>query len=83
MRGLGSDNIDHRLRHADFSTTPASGARYLGMPIAALSQLKHALVVGSRLRKDHPLFAQRIRQATRSGAQVDVISSTPRVPRRP
>ena len=75
MRGLGSDNIDHRLRHADFSTTPASGARYLGMPIAALSQLKHALVVGSRLRKDHPLFAQRIRQATRSGAQVDVISS--------
>ena len=73
MRGLGSDNIDHRLRHADF--TAQTGARYLGMPIAALSTLKHALVVGSRLRKDHPLFAQRIRQATRRGAKVDVIGS--------
>ena len=73
MRGLGSDNIDHRLRHADF--TAHAGARYLGMPIAALSTLKHALVVGSRLRKDHPLFAQRIRQAARRGAKVDVIGS--------
>ena len=73
MRGLGSDNIDHRLRHADF--TAHTGARYLGMPIAALSTLKHALVVGSRLRKDHPLFAQRIRQAARRGAKVDVIGS--------
>jgi NADH-quinone oxidoreductase subunit G len=73
MRGLGSDNIDHRLRHADFKAH--AGARYLGMPIAALSTLKHALVVGSRLRKDHPLFAQRIRQAARRGAKVDVIGS--------
>ncbi len=73
MRGLGSDNIDHRLRHANF--TAHIGARYLGMPIAALSTLKHALVVGSRLRKDHPLFAQRIRQAARRGAKVDVIGS--------
>ena len=73
MRGLGSDNIDHRLRHADF--TPHAGARFLGMPIATLSTLKHALVIGSRLRKDHPLFAQRIRQATRRGAKVDVIGS--------
>jgi NADH-quinone oxidoreductase subunit G len=73
MRGLGSDNIDHRLRHADF--TAHAGARYLGMPIAALSTLKHALIVGSRLRKDHPLFAQRIRQAARRGAKVDVIGS--------
>ncbi len=73
IRGLDSDNIDHRLRHADF--TVQTGARYLGMPIAALSTLKHALVVGSRLRKDHPLFAQRIRQATRRGAKVDVIGS--------
>lgn len=73
MRGLGSDNIDHRLHHANF--TGHTGARYLGMPIAALSTLKHALVVGSRLRKDHPLFAQRIRQAARRGAKVDVIGS--------
>jgi NADH-quinone oxidoreductase subunit G len=68
VRGLGSENIDHRLRQADFS--PADGARWLGMPIAELSGLQRVLVVGSFLRKDHPLFAQRIRQAARHGAQV-------------
>ncbi len=71
VRGLGGDNIDHRLRHADFTNTaPGRGARWLGMPIAALSKLQRVLVVGSFLRKDHPLFAQRIRQATRHGAKV-------------
>ncbi|KAB0584115.1 NADH-quinone oxidoreductase subunit G [Ideonella dechloratans] len=68
VRGLGSDNIDHRLRHADF--TVGQGVRWLGMPIASLSTLDRAFVVGSFLRKDHPLFAQRIRQAVRRGAQV-------------
>jgi NADH-quinone oxidoreductase subunit G len=32
-----------------------------------LSTLQRVLVVGSNLRKDHPLFAQRIRQAARHG----------------
>ena len=68
VRGLGSDNIDHRLRHADASV--GNGARWLGCSIATLSTLDRALVVGSFLRKDHPLFAQRLRQATRHGAQV-------------
>jgi NADH-quinone oxidoreductase subunit G len=74
VRGLGSDNIDYRLRHAEFDATPP-GARWLGLPIAALSQLQGALVVGSNLRKEHPLFAQRIRQAARHGAQVAAITS--------
>ncbi len=70
-RGLGSENIDHRTRHADFANTAAPGkARWLGLPVAALSGLQRVLVVGSFLRKDHPLFAQRIRQAARKGAQV-------------
>ncbi|HNK19887.1 MAG TPA: NADH-quinone oxidoreductase subunit NuoG, partial [Piscinibacter sp.] len=71
VRGLGSENVDHRLRHADFANTaPAGKARWLGLPIAALTTLQRVLVVGSFLRKDHPLFAQRIRQAARKGAQV-------------
>jgi len=73
VRGLGSDNIDHRLRHAEFPRY--EGVRWLGLPIAALSQLQRVLVVGSNLRKDHPLFAQRIRQAVRHGAQVSAITS--------
>ena len=71
VRGLGSESIDHRTRHADFShSAPTGHARWLGMPIAALSQLDRAFVIGSFLRKDHPLMAQRLRQATRRGAQV-------------
>ncbi len=73
VRGLGSDNIDHRLRHAEFGK--AEGVRWLGLPIAALTQLQRVLVVGSNLRKDHPLFAQRLRQAVRHGAQLSAITS--------
>ena len=68
-RSLGSDNIDHRLRHADFRHE--GGVRWLGLAIADLTQLDRALVVGSFLRKDHPLFAQRLRQAARHGAQLN------------
>ena len=71
VRGLGSESIDHRLRHSDFANTAGQGqARWLGMPIEALSRLDAALVVGSFLRKDHPLFAQRIRQSVRHGGRV-------------
>ncbi|HRD96518.1 MAG TPA: NADH-quinone oxidoreductase subunit NuoG, partial [Rubrivivax sp.] len=71
VRGLGSENVDHRLRHADFGNTAAAGqARWLGRPIASLSRLDAALVVGSFLRKDHPLLAQRLRQAVRHGARL-------------
>jgi NADH-quinone oxidoreductase subunit G len=74
VRGLGSANIDYRLRHAQFEAGQP-GARWLGLPIAALSELQSALVIGGNLRKDHPLFAQRIRQAARNGAPVAVITS--------
>ncbi len=71
VRGLGSENVDHRLRHADFEHPPAAGqARWLGTSIASLSKLQRVLVIGSFLRKDHPLLAQRLRQAARKGGQV-------------
>jgi NADH-quinone oxidoreductase subunit G len=73
MRGLGSDNIDYRLRNAEFA--PKVGVRWLGTTIASLSQLQRVLVVGSNLRKDHPLFAQRIRQSVRKGCAVSAINS--------
>lgn len=77
VRGLGSSNIDSRLRAADFGNAAADGeARWLGLPIAALSDLQRVLVVGSNLRKDHPLFAQRIRQAARKGAQVNALNES-------
>ena len=73
MRGMGSGNIDYRLRNAEFA--PHEGVRHLGTSIASLSQLQRVLVVGSNLRKDHPLFAQRIRQAVRKGGSLSAINS--------
>jgi NADH-quinone oxidoreductase subunit G len=73
VRGLGSGNIDYRLRNAEFEV--ADKARYLGTSIASLSHLERVLVVGSNLRKDHPLFAQRIRQAAKMGCQVSALNA--------
>ncbi|MDQ6638918.1 MAG: NADH-quinone oxidoreductase subunit NuoG, partial [Pseudomonadota bacterium] len=67
VRGLGSDNIDTRLRE---TAAPGGAMRWLGRSIASLSDLQRVLVVGSFLRKDHPLFAQRLRQAAKKGAKV-------------
>jgi NADH-quinone oxidoreductase subunit G len=76
VRGLGSGNIDFRTRHADFSAPAAAGtARWLGTSIASLSSLQRVLVVGSFLRKDHPLFAQRIRQAAKKGGKVHSLNA--------
>lgn len=73
LRGLGSDNIDYRLRNAQFNAF--EGVRWLGMPIAALQELQSVLVLGSNLRKDHPLFAQRVRQAAKRGCKVFAINA--------
>ncbi len=72
MRGLGSDNVDFRLRQTDFSGVRA-GIPWLGMKIAEIGALDRVLVVGSFLRKEHPLIAQRLRQAVKRGARVSVI----------
>ncbi|MBK6804664.1 MAG: NADH-quinone oxidoreductase subunit G [Betaproteobacteria bacterium] len=73
-RGLGCGNVDHRLRQADFSDDRAlAGIPWLGMPIADVGTLDRVLVVGSFLRKDHPLIAQRLRQAAKRGTQVTML----------
>ncbi len=77
VRGLGSDNIDFRLRQCDFSADgKRAGAPWLGMPIAAVGELDRLLVVGSFLRKDAPLLAQRVRQAAKRGLHVSALGAT-------
>src|SRR5579862_4735576 len=67
---------DFRLRHSDFSGDgKRAGFPWLGMPIADLAKLDRVLVVGSFLRKDHPLIAQRLRQAAKRGTQIHVLHS--------
>ncbi len=77
MRGIGSHNIDTRLRQADFSAdAQQSGAPWLGMKFADIGSLERVLVVGSFLRKDHPLVANRLRQAVKRGQQVNLIHAS-------
>ena len=75
-RALGSENVDFRLRQTDARLDSIlDGAPWLGMPLTELNHLDRVLVVGSFLRKDHPLMAQRLRQAVKQGAQVSFIDS--------
>ncbi len=77
VRGLGSQGVDFRLRQADFSADgKLGGIPWLGMPIAELGALDRVLVVGSFLRKDHPLIANRLRQAAKRGTQVNILHSS-------
>ncbi|MEI8034305.1 MAG: NADH-quinone oxidoreductase subunit NuoG [Betaproteobacteria bacterium] len=74
MRAIGSDHIDFRTRQVDFSAdTTLCGTPWLGMPISEISTLDRALVVGSTLRKDHPLLAHRFRQATKRGLKISLV----------
>ena len=98
MRGMGSGNVDFRLRQSDFSADnpPQSplirgeadappltrggregfGVPWLGMPVADINTRDRLLIVGSFLRKDHPLLAQRVRQAVKKGAQANIVHSS-------
>ncbi|PRF81280.1 NADH-quinone oxidoreductase subunit G [Burkholderia multivorans] len=72
---LKTPNVDFRLRQLDFSA-PVDGSPWLGMPIADLSNVNAAFVVGSDLRRDHPLFAARLRQAAKNGAKMHFLHAT-------
>ncbi len=75
VRGLGSGNVDHRTRQSDFSADKQmKGVPWLGTSIEEISAQKSILVVGSTLRKDHPLIAQRIRQSVKKGTQLSIVN---------
>lgn len=109
MRGIGSNNIDFRLRQSDFSSdgkqaekhphpnsplaplSPSKGEGttassdggepsqflpWLGMTVAEINTRDRFLIVGSFLRKDHPLLAYRVRQAVKHGAQANIVHSS-------
>jgi len=74
MRGMGSGNVDFRLRQSDFTLDgKLEGAPWLGMRIEEVGALDRVLVIGSQLRKDHPLLAHRLRQVAKKGTQVNLL----------
>ena len=75
VRGIGSENIDFRLRIADSAKTPGFKP-WLGMSITEFADLENILVVGSFLRKDHPLLAARLRHSVKLGSKLSVLHAS-------
>ena len=73
VRGLGSANVDHRVRQRDFSDQDAApGHPSIGMGLEDLERLDAALLIGSCTRKEHPIVNHRLRKGEpcRSGGDV-------------
>ncbi len=74
-RGLGSGNVDHRLRQTDFrDDAEAPDFPWLGQSLADLERLQAALLIGANPRKDQPLVNLRLRKAALTGATVMAVN---------
>jgi NADH-quinone oxidoreductase subunit G len=78
-RGLGSENVDHRLRRKDARDQAGDPvAPTLGCSIAELEQASAILLVGSDVRREVPIIAHRIRKgAVRRGTRVAFVNPRP------
>ena len=76
MRGIGVNNIDHRLRQTDFNEQEKADLYpSLGMNIADIQTLDAIMLIGSNVRKEQPMLNHRIRKATLQGAKVYCLNS--------
>ncbi|WP_298135353.1 NADH-quinone oxidoreductase subunit NuoG [Acidiferrobacter sp.] len=74
-RGLGSGNVDHRLRESDFRDDPGAPLYpALGIEITELERVDALVLIGSNIRKDQPLLAHRLRKAFLDGARIAAIN---------
>ncbi len=76
MRGLGSGNIDHRLRQLEFSDDDiAPSMPWIGQSINEFADSDAVLLIGSNIHKDQPILGHRLRQASLKGARVMAVNS--------
>lgn len=73
LRGLGSDNIDHRLRQQDFADTEVDD-RLKDWQLADIDDSDAIVLLGTNIRSEQPIIAHRIRQASLAGATVSSIN---------
>ena len=74
-RGLGCQNIDHRLREQDFRDDAAQPTSPVFQ--ASVSELEQAgamLLVGSNIRHEAPILGHRVRKAWRAGASISALN---------
>ena len=73
--GLGCGNVDYRLRQTDFRLDGKRvGTPWMGCNIQEIEELDRILLIGSNLRNEHPLLAQRFRKAVANGAELSIVS---------
>ena len=75
LRGMGSSNIDHRLRQSDFSGQQQDPLFLsLGMKVSEMADQQAALLIGSNVRKEQPIMGHQLRQASLKGAKISVLN---------
>ena len=72
LRGLGIENIDHRLRQQDFSDKSVDYNQ--DMSLKKIEQSDTVLLIGCHIRAEEPILAHRLRQATMTGTKVNDIN---------
>jgi len=75
-KSLGCGNIDYRLRQTDFRLDGKRlGTPWMGCNIQEIEELDRILLIGSNIRNEHPLLAQRFRKAVANGAELSIVSA--------
>ncbi len=75
-RGIGSNNVDHRLRMRDFSLDGhIGGAAWLGSSLEQLEGLERLLLVGSNPSRELPLLPVRLRRLQKRKLRIHSISA--------
>ena len=76
FRGLGIQNIDHRVRQADFTDQEYMPLfPNLGQSIESVEQNDAVFLIGCDIRLEQPMLAHRIRKASARGCQVIALNS--------
>jgi NADH-quinone oxidoreductase subunit G len=77
-RGLGSHNVDSRLRRLDF-TDQAEDPAFPGLGIALrdIDSLSALLLAGCHVREEAPILAHRVRMAALAGCKVGFVATAP------
>ncbi len=73
LRGMGSNNVDHRLRQQDFADqvdAPATAPWH----VRDFGGSDAVFLIGCNIRSEQPMIAHRIRQGALNGSSVNVIN---------
>lgn len=72
LRGLGTENIDHRLRQQDFKDDLLRDDPYVSLE--SIQESDAILLIGSNIRAEAPIVAHRLRQAALNGAMISELN---------